>query len=58
MNNWLSFLRCSLLALGSLLSYTELSFALEKTDKIHIYVLDGGHMKVKDLAMFSDTGEY
>jgi len=58
MKNWLSFFRCSLLVLGSLLFYAELSFALEKSDKIRIYVLDGGHMKVKDLAMFSDTGEY
>jgi len=36
----------------------EVSYALEKSDKIRVYVMNCGYMELKDMSLFSDTGEY
>lgn len=57
MQNWIHVLKYSVLA-SSLLLISAPIFALEKSDKIRIHVMNGGHMEFDDLSLFSDTGEY
>ena len=45
-------------ALGALVLLDSSATALEPVSEVRLYAINCGHVKVKDAALFSDTGEY
>lgn len=47
-----------LITIGLMMASSISAYALEKSEKVRMYVLNCGRMDVSDMAIFSDTGEY